>query len=292
MRILRPEQAYAQQYFQYEEPLADTELEIERTLVRRTKEYKPNLDDFDDIYSLAEIDKDKERLAKQKEKEQKETHERALILEAILADQIEKSNWFGENCCTVLASNYDDRFSHTDLILEFNQKEKIVRLAVDITMAENPEILETKRTYIKEDIEKGQLTNLKYFASEIDPNIKGRILGIPRIIIGVDKGLIHKLSGMIVSKKTKKLAEDAIQLNLLKAIKSQLENEIKYAKLYFRKNIKKRISVANRHQEVLKIINQVLEQKEKALSKDSKLKENIDWSGDIKGLEYLFQKGY
>ena len=89
MRILRPEQAYAQQYFQYEEPLADTELEIERTLVRRTKEYKPNLDDFDDIYSLAEIDKDKERLAKQKEKEQKETHERALILEAILADQIE-----------------------------------------------------------------------------------------------------------------------------------------------------------------------------------------------------------
>ena len=292
MRILGPEQAFAQQYFQREEPLTNAELEIERTLVKRTAEYRPNFDDFEDVYSLAEISKDKERLAQQKQTEQREIHRRTLISEAILADQIEKSNWFGENCCTAVASDYDDHFSHTDLILEFNQKEKIVRLAVDITMAEDPEILEKKRNYIKKDIEKGQLTNLKYFASEADPSLKGRILGIPRVIIGVDKGLIHKLSGMIVSKKTKELAQGAVQLHLLKAVKSQLESEIKYTELYFRKDAKKRIFIANKHKEILKIINQVLKQKEKALGNATEPRENIDWSGDIKGLEYLSQQGY
>ncbi len=292
MPILRPEQAYAQSYFQYEEPLSEAELAVETKLVRKIDEYRPKLDDFVDIYSQTEINKDKNKLTKQKEKEIKETHQRALILEAILADQIEKANWFGENCSVAFASEYDNCFQHADLILEFDQGDKIVRLAVDATMAQNLETLEKKRNYIKKDIEKTRLTNLKYFRSESEiDGTEGSLSAIPRVIINISKENIKELSELIVNKENKKLANFHGQLGLLQAIKNQLEDEIAYALLYFRKFPKKADYIVKKHEQVLDIINEVLRDKKRILGVEPRISSSL-WTNDIKALAYLDQKGY
>lgn len=240
MPILRPEQAYASSHFQFEEELTDAELEIERTLVRNMQRDRPK--------------------SPKTKKFQKEIHQRALIAEAIIADQVEKSNWFGKNCFTALASGHDDVYNHTDLIFEFDEKDKIERLAVDITIAENSEIIEEKRIKIREDIESGRLTSLKYFVSEID-NTQGKISGLPRVIIDISKDDIRELSELIINKENKKLAKHPIQAEILQNVKDQLEDEIKYAEIYFKRFPKNKSFVLRKHKKILEIINRIIKEK-------------------------------
>ena len=264
MSIPTPEQAFTKKILQYEEPLSDAEFEIEQTLVKKMREYKPKFEDFEDIYSESELKQDRMKLEEQR-LEEKEAHQRALILEAILGHHIEQSNWFGPNCSVAFASEYDDRFHNTDLVLEFNQDDKVIRLAVDITTAETPEVLEKKRIKIKKDIEKGALTNLKYFISEAEPEKKGKLFGLPRVIIAATGQGVEFLSEMIIKKDAKALAKTSVQVALLKEVIIQLEKEIEYSQLYFGKFDKQRKPVITEHKEILRVINAVLEDKKKLL---------------------------
>lgn len=293
MPILRPEQAFAHDYFHNEEELSDAELEVERTLVRKMTEYKPDFEDFENIYSKTEIDKDKQKLEKQKSREIKESHQRALILEAILGHQIEQADWFGPNCSVAFAAEYDDRFSHADLILEFDQGKNIPRLAVDVTIASNPKTFEKKRNYIKKDIETGKLTNLKYFISEVEPEEKGHRFGLPRVIIGTDIETVKELSETIAKSAKKELAKSNIQIELLESVKSQLEDEIEYANYSFKKFDTKKHKIITKHEEVLEIIKQVLKNKKASgiVPKAHDLTK-INWENDIRASRYLAQKGY
>lgn len=240
MRILGPEQAYAKSHFQFEEDLTDAELEIERTLVRQVQEYKPK--------------------SPKTKKFKKETHERAIIAEAIIADRAEKDNWFGENCFIALASEYDDVYNHTDLILEFDEEGGVTRLAVDVTTAENYETLEKKRINIRKDIESGKLTSLKYFISEID-DTQGKISGLPRIIINISKEDVKELSELIVNKENKKLSKHPIQDEILQDVKDQLESELEYAEIYFKRFPKNKSFVLRKHRKALEIINKIIKEK-------------------------------
>lgn len=289
MSIPTPEQAFTKKYFQHEEPLNDAELEIEQTLVKKMREYKPKFEDFEDVYSESELEQDKIKLEEQKLQE-KESHERTLILEAILGHHIEQSNWFGPDCSAAFASEYDDRFNKTDLVLEFNQGDKVIRLAVDVTTAETPKVLEKKRIKIKEDIEKGKLTNLKYFISEAESEKKGKLFGLPRVIISVNKEGVKTLSEMTLELKKSELAQAPVQLELLEEIKMQLEKQIEYSDLYFGKTDKRKKLIINQCKEIWRIITQILENKKKLLgfqpeaelsTKEQKECVMTNWDNDI-----------
>ena len=72
-------------------------------------------------YGVERVKRDKERIENKKRKiEQLGTGptKKAQLLEALLTEQIELSNWFGENTYTIVPAEFDDLFHGVDLALE------------------------------------------------------------------------------------------------------------------------------------------------------------------------------
>lgn len=278
------------------EKLTPEEKEVESKLVPEMEKYRPCFSDFN--YSKKVIEEDKKALAQKKEREGKK-HRRPKILEAILFSEIEQANWFGENCYTVVASEFDDQFRGTDLVLEFEKEDgKVVRLALDITMSDEKKDIQEKKARIIENIEDAKLTRLKYFQSEADPRVKGEISNVPRVLIGTDTKGIQELSKIILQSLEKekgshrRLAQNEIQLELLEEVKLQLQELTRYATLYFQRNphTPRYQEVIARHKEVLEIVNGIYEEKKKKLSgrqpKARKIFRLItDWSKERIALE-------
>ena len=94
--------------------------------------------DFKERYSAEEIERDLASVERKKSKflrENPERKKRADILEAILSEQIELSNWFGENVLTIVPSEYDNFFYAADMAAEFEQEGEFeyLTLLIDIT---------------------------------------------------------------------------------------------------------------------------------------------------------------
>lgn len=205
------------------------------------KEYAISMDDFTD-YGKDNIEKDKatvERLkirfqteATEKEKEAKIL---ADILEAIILEESESSNWFGQNSSTTKVSDYDDYINHIDTIVEFTEEESASHMALGIDATFSTDI-KAKFDRIKEEIEKGSLAEAKYFSSSF---IKGRHIQIPRIVIGADVKTIKELGELWLDKESraegrkrevkKELENHPVQFQLLKQILLQTETFEKYA---------------------------------------------------------------
>jgi len=191
-----------------ERPLTNDQVILRRHFVGRMKENRPNIEDFSDIYPPEKIQEDQERLRNSQETHNDPISERGKILEALVLDRIEKDNWFGESTYTVLAAEYDDRINGVDLVIEFVVDGKVERLAIDVTTAQDEEVIEKKwRSIVDPLMRKGHLTKLKYFESEADRDIvekesnitKGEV-SMPKIILGIDTENFDDLAKEIASK--------------------------------------------------------------------------------------------
>lgn len=261
-----PEQAYFNSYSTYDAPLTPAEDAVYDIYVPRHKKQETKITNFRGIYPDREIEKDIAELKAIRKKFKYKTQE-SEILEAVLAQQIDQADWFGEECSVVQASEYDDTVHHTDLIVEFHTEEEI-RLAVDVTTSEDHDNLKRKTGYILQDITKGTLTTLKYFYSE-DTETKGEITQLPRVIIGVDREGVKELCGW-VEKTIKKekgsnrsLANHYIQLQFLHQAEQQLIFFINYAKN--KKGYDDAHPTVANQQKVLNIIQNILENKKSSI---------------------------
>jgi len=193
-------------------------------------EARPEIQDFSDVINKNEIERDTTWLGQQRNRKQEVVKtKRGEILEHVIRHHAEMSDWLGDNCYTVETTEYDDRANHIDFIIEWEQEDgEAVRLAIDVTTTEDPDVFDKKESLIKDEIEKGWLSRVKYFQSEIDET-KGKIQNLPRAVIAVSKENIQKLCGELINKKPAELAKSPEQLLLLDEIGTQMTDQIEYS---------------------------------------------------------------
>lgn len=183
-------------------------------------------------YEEAIVKRDVARAEKLRAKyETDEPHKKyADVMEGILYEQIELSNWFGESASTIKTSLYDDYVNHVDLIVELKEEAKAhayLGLAIDVTFGTTA--MQKKFDTIRSEILSGKLTEVKYFESEHSPH-KGLYQKLPRVVIGVEREHIIELAAMWLDPKRKKeLATHPIQKIILEEIASQLEGFREFA---------------------------------------------------------------
>lgn len=179
------------------EKISPVEEEVFRRLVPKFQALRINMDEFGGVYPKKEIERDKQDVKIKKTLfEDSPFYRRAQILEALLAEQIELSDWFGESATTIVPAEIDDLYHGVDLATEFPQDnaDEELRMGLDVTVSKGLS-LTTKLLLIKSKIEKGELTEMKYFASESLPDFRGR-KRMPSIIIGLDPRTINELASL------------------------------------------------------------------------------------------------
>lgn len=160
----------------------------------------------------------------------------AEVLEAVLYDQIELSDWFGPKARTIKTSFFDDIVNGSDLILELeelNQTLSHLSLSVDVTFGTTTE--EKKFAAIKEKIDAGTLGEIKYFHSEKTGKSEKKN-HVPQVVIGVEKDIVIQLAGLWMGEHGRnkegnaKLAVHPVQRIILTEILLQLITFKNYAK--------------------------------------------------------------
>lgn len=196
--------------------------------------------DFIDLYGQKTVKSDVDWVKQQKANHQEKNspseiwHKKvADILEAILHQQIEANNYFGENVWTIKTCSYDDFRNHIDSILEIRHPEQksanYSGIALDVTSASHPDRLAKKVNRILDKIKRGELAKIKYFQSEF-LNIRGEKSNVPLFVIGCDLKHTEELARLWHNDKQHALAEHPIQVLLLKQIIQQAQLYHDYAK--------------------------------------------------------------
>lgn len=186
-----------------------------------------NPHDFDDSYDKAKIMSDLTYVESLKEKfETNDTQQTAKVLEAILYEQIELSNWLGENAETFKTSEYDDFVNGVDMIVEFNDDESTSHLALGVDITFGSKAVAKKFERIKKEIEADNLARIKYFESH---GFKGALQQLPRVVIGVEKETVNQLAGLWIQHKKTELAKHEVQAIIVAEIISQLDAFKAYA---------------------------------------------------------------
>ena len=159
----------------------------------------------------------------------------ATILVVIMQTQIEMNDWMGPDVTTKQASRYDDIKNGIDTICEFEQESGVqhLALALDITSSWNPT---KKLSRIKEEIDAGKLSTVKYFESS-DETFHGTLQLVPRVVIGAERKAIVELAELWLNKKNKELASHPIQLQILNEIVHQLKAFMNYAEKKGKTNV-------------------------------------------------------
>lgn len=153
----------------------------------------------------------------------------AEILEGIIYDQSELSDWLGPHAHTIKTSEFDDIVNGVDLVVEFDepaQSRKHLALGVDATFGTTT--IEKKFLRIKEEIDSGNLASIKYFRSQTG-NFMGRLSKVPRVVTGVDQEHLLELAGVWTQGLNKELGVHPAQRLILAQIAQQLKTFSAYA---------------------------------------------------------------
>jgi len=225
-----------------------------------------NPDDFSDLYDPKDIKRDKDYIEKRKQQFEKdyqadprsrEHKEWATILEAILNQQIELNEWLGEDATTTQTSDFDDIANGIDTIVTWQRDlgSSSLGLAVDVTFSTNTG---DKLRKIKESIDQGKLSEIKYYYSE-DLGFKGKLTNVPRVVIGMEIGTVKSIVDTWMKGKNRELGQHAIQLLIIEEIVVQLRASKKYAES------KGQIQIADRYQQILSITEKVQAEKKQQI---------------------------
>ncbi|MBI5254431.1 hypothetical protein HY932_01470 [Candidatus Falkowbacteria bacterium] len=156
---------------------------------------RPNFSEFEDVYDEMKLKRDAMRLKEKRARifaqgafDKSEDIELSEDFEYCLMEALHNRGWFDESVTVSAGSQYDDLFHGIDLILSFridnaDAKPTYEYLAIDATVAQNPDVLERKEKEIQNNLMTGQMAIAEYFINDNDPAIKGTIR-MPRIIFG------------------------------------------------------------------------------------------------------------
>lgn len=249
------------------------------------------MSDFEDLYGAERVKDDIDSVSRKKERI-KEAHsgptKRARILEALLSEQIELSDWFGQDAFTIIPSEYDDLYNGVDVAIEFERDGGYKYMAAGIDITSSSSAIQRKVEIIKEHISNGTLTRMKYFMSE-RTDFKGEMGKIPGIVIGTDSNTIKELSELwlqanaqrlgrnlsglseasienqkkLAREAKEKLAKHRVQRLLLEEIEMQLEIYLEYAKKH------QKPEIIQKYESLLGLIRELLPQKTVSVEEDA-----------------------
>jgi hypothetical protein len=166
-----------------------------------------------------------------------ESKKLAEILEVILYEHFELSDWFGSNAETIKTSEFDDIINGIDLVVELSPDEQPAHqlaFGVDVTFSEN--YLEKKFNKIQKEIDLDKLAEIKYFDSS---TVHGRLRQIPRLVVGLEKEHALELAGLWYRNENKELGSHVAQFTILQQVKEQLAAYFSYAKRNDKEQAKK-----------------------------------------------------
>jgi hypothetical protein len=185
------------------EELAEAEEALHKLIVPENKKKAIKLEEFSGFYKDSVIARDKEfveRMTKKIAEDSSPEHRigtmRGELFEAIVNSQIAESDWMGPNADVIVPSRYDDMHNHIDSIIEFEREEggnAHLALAVDVT--ESQRAMEEKFQAIRESIEKGVLSQIKYFKSK---NFRGEVSSVPRVVVGAGHEIVENVSELLL----------------------------------------------------------------------------------------------
>ncbi|MGK2848459.1 MAG: hypothetical protein ACSLEX_00065 [Minisyncoccota bacterium] len=191
----------------------------------------------------------------------------ADVLEGLLYEHIEQSDWFGGTASTIKTSLYDDYVNGVDLIVEFEEPSRALShmgLAIDVTFSAIS--LRKKFDMIHREIVNGTLTEVKYFESERSQH-KGLYQKLPRVVVGIERSRIIELATLWLDPKRKKeFAVHPVQKIILEEIALQLTHFQAFAET---SNVKARALTPIFARE-LSVIKNILAEKRGMPSGDSK----------------------
>lgn len=253
----------------------------EKLLDKKSKivdEFAPDEMDFDDVYPKADILKDLHQVGTYEgifdlddTERAKANAELASLFEAFILDQIYSNNWLGSGMDPVLCSRYDDITNHVDLVINKKSEDPSIMndlvLGVDITYANNPEVIAKKMNRIKKEIREGEVTKLKYFQDHY--NTKYQEIKIPKVVVGISEEEVNRLLRLWVSEnnKNEKLQKDETANKILIQIIEQLTYFRDYTTKFIRDNVHtkeniNRKGIKKRYDNAIKYFAEVLVEKE------------------------------
>lgn len=158
----------------------------------------------------------------------------SLVLEAIIHEHAEMSEWLGGEVETVKTSDYDDYKNGIDTVAAFSGVEGLseyLGLAIDVTFSAD---VRTKFDRIQKEIKQGKLAEVKYF-KYIDIETgkeKFKLRNIPRVVVGANIKTVIELNRLWLqgSSEMETLGKHWIQFQILEEIISQLDAYEEYAK--------------------------------------------------------------
>ncbi len=226
-------------------------------------EIKP--ESFIDLYTKSAVEADIEYVQKMERIFQTNNTEidkqhliAASILEAIIFEQGEQSDWFGPNASTIKTSRYDDLRNKIDSVIEFNEEENRashVAFGIDVTYASSAH---DKFKYIKDRIDKGELARIKYFVSE-SISFRGELSQIPLTVISTHYDTINQMAADWITTDKISLAGHWIQFQILEELVEQCSLFSNYAKKV------NQLRISQSYSNLQKIIEKVLADKKLTL---------------------------
>jgi hypothetical protein len=190
------------------------------------------IDSWEDLIGADQIEKDLRWVEKEKRSHGDGgiAKERADLLEAVLNNEAEMSNWMGEDAYTFRTFEYDD-FKGVDTVVEWEPEEggEPPRLAIDFTTASNPAKVREKFDRIRKDLDKKKdyLAQVKYYFSDA----KGEFESIdhaPHVVVGLDKDRMKMLAEDLQGSEKGELGEHPVQLVLFEQMDEQLSSQLMY----------------------------------------------------------------
>lgn len=234
------------------------------------KEYKIDVDLFYDLYGKEKVEEDKSKVGHIKEKflrentpSEIEAKKMAVIFEALFNKHGEQSDWLGGNASIIPTSEYDDIVNGVDAIAEFAEEGKNpyhLGLGIDVTYSSH---IKKKFEKIKEKIDNGKLSEIKYFQS-INMDFTGKLSQIPRVVIAITKETLKELVDLDEGRKNKELAVHFIQFQVLEEILMQLKLFKGYAEKVGQ------IKIAEKFEMTERIITEIYENKKETVLDNGK----------------------
>ncbi len=224
------------------------------------------LEDFQDIYDPAMIERDKNYVQKKEElfaqTPEIAADQKSVILEAIILDT-DLHNWLGENVKMIKTSRYDDIANGVDAVAEFQISDGFSHLALAIDVTTSPNIIGHKIEEIVKKIKSGKLASVKYFKS--DPmNFRGELFNLPLTVVGIGGPTVEDLSKKWFATKTKNassqikakinklLSQDPVQLQIIEEILLEIEFFKEVAEKYNQPEVK---SAYEKIETIIKLIS-------------------------------------
>ncbi len=193
-------------------------------------------ENFVDLYGEETIRSDRSYVERMREQfvqdaaiegNDREGFELAKVLEGIINHQLEQNEWMGPEVTTRQASDYDDIANGVDMIAEMEHSDATQHLAIALDATYGIH-LEKKMERIRNEINEGTLTAVKYF-EDSEGNFRGELKRVPRVVVGADHDTILNLIQLWVENKNKELASHPIQLQILDEVYMQLKIFAQYA---------------------------------------------------------------